>query len=148
MKITKVKTKFKNKDKRLSLLMYEYTLEIYQITILISFSRKNIDKWVEFYNRGKNPTTKAFCVDYLNTNNEVVMFFKHNPNSNTIAHECTHCTDFILERLRYKPLLENGDVSEINAYMIGHLVEMVYKARKRYELECKARLKNKKGAIK
>ena len=161
MKITKVKTKFKNEDKRLFLVVYEHTLEMYGITILISFSQKNIDKWVEFFNRVKDPTTQAFCVDYLNTNNELVMFFKNNPNSNTIAHECTHATDFILERLSYKPLLENGDVSEINAYMTGHLVETVYKARKRYrnalnkldmekryELERKARLKNKKGIIK
>jgi hypothetical protein len=128
IKIKKVKTSFNSKDrtKTIRLPCYDYDLDIFDIKILIMFGKKNMNKHDRLYNRGY---CEAKCCDYLESHREINMFFKNNPNINTITHECVHACDFILKYLRHN---HPNESNELNANLTGHLVDVVLKAQKKY----------------
>jgi hypothetical protein len=129
IKIKKIKSKFINKEKvkKISLRAYSYYLEIYGCNITVIFGSKNLEKYNKLFDRG---SCDAICVDYLKTHHgEIVLFFKDNPKMRSISHECVHACNMIFEHIGYQYTHE-GD--EINAYLTGHLVAIVLKAKKKY----------------
>jgi len=120
---------FKNEDKKkqIKLKGFIYQLEIYNTKITLIFGNKNIKKYNKLFDHSG---AEAFLCDYLETNSEIIIFFKDNPKMKTITHECVHASNFILNWIGYK-YTKKGD--EIDAYLTGHLVDVVMKAKKKYQ---------------
>lgn len=127
IKIKKVKSKFTNKEKikKISLRAYSHYLEIYGCDITVIFGSKNLEKFNNLFDRR---VCQACCCDYLKNHSEVILFFK-SQSMNSISHECVHACDMILANIGYKHL---NEADEINAYLTAHLVDIVLKAKKKY----------------
>lgn len=130
IKIKKIKSEFINKEKvkKISLPAYSHYLEICGCNVTVIFGSKNLKKYNELFDRG---SSEALTIDYLDleSHGEVCIFFKDNPKTRSICHECVHVCNFIFEHICY-PYTHNGD--EINAYLTAHLVDIVLKAKKKY----------------
>jgi len=121
--IIKKEGKFTNSEKGLTITLptYQYDFELYTIALTVILGKQNMDKYNELYD---NPSACAQCESsWLKSNGEIILFFNSTrPKASTIAHECVHTCDHILESIGHK---HPNKSNEINAYLVGHLVDVV-----------------------
>lgn len=129
IKITKKKIKFKldgDKINTLTISVYDYRLEIYNVNIRIIIGDKHLKKYADFNNQG---TIYGMCSDWLKYNSSIVLLFNSNciNNMGLIAHECVHASNRILYDIGQIDTTTNDEVS---AYLTQHLFNVVLKAKK------------------
>lgn len=127
MKLKSHKSKFTNseKNKHLKLPSYTYNLEIYEVFITVIIGTKYLLKYNKLFNY---ESCNACCDNWLKDHSEIILFFRDKPKMSSISHECTHACDNILDYIGYK---HTGKSNEVNAYLVGHLVDVVLKAKRR-----------------
>lgn len=129
IKITKKKIKFKldgDKINTLTISVYDYRLEIYNVTISIIIGSKHLKKYSNFKNRN---SIHAMCSNWLNFDGSIILWFNDKAINNmaSIVHECVHAMNDILE---YVGHVHAYDSTETNAYLTEHLFNVVLKAKK------------------
>ena len=131
--INKKESKFTNSDTQESIILpsYQYEFELYTLTITVILGRKTLSKFNKLFS---NPSCCAQCDNsWLKSNGEIILFFDSNkPKASIVAHECVHACDNILENIGYT---HPNESNEITAYLVGHLVDVVYKVLKFHKEE-------------
>lgn len=108
---------------------FEYRLEIYNTMINVIIGDEQVGKYAKHFNRGKIYALHSRW--FLDDSRTSVMFFsdKAIKDLSMIAHECTHSADVILDGIGYDRQVV---ADECNAYLVGHLFNVVLKAKKQY----------------
>jgi len=113
--------------KKVKLKTFNHYLDLYRITISVVIGDKQVSKYHDFM--GHSKPIYGMCSNWTDEHNIVLMLFSDDAinNMNIIAHECLHASNVIFNDIGYTSDSTND---EVDAYLVGYLVDVVLKAKK------------------